>query len=340
MDNSYLRNMAGTTTEWWIDSAVPEAIDAAILAGAVGATTNPVLVKRSLFNNPHVWEALHAGKLPVSGDERAEELIRRVTTSIASKFIPVWKASNRGQGYVCAQVNPCRPGDADGMLCMAKRFATWAGNIAVKLPATAAGLDVLEECAALGITTVGTVSFTVAQAIEIARRQHIGAQRALRAGLQPGVAFSVIMVGRLDDYLRDVSQDSRSNICESDIVQAGIAVFKHAYTLVQKAGYGSRLMPAAMRGIYHVTAFTGGNITLSMSTGIQNTLAGENSFTENIDEPVKPVTLDRLLTLSEFRKAYEPYGMKPNEFIAFGATQRTLSQFVETGWLPLCEFDR
>jgi len=31
-------------------------------------------------------------------------------------------------------------------------------------------------------------------------------------------------------------------------------------------------------------------------------------------------------------RAYEPDGMEPSEFVAFGATQRTLSQFVEAGW--------
>jgi hypothetical protein len=31
-------------------------------------------------------------------------------------------------------------------------------------------------------------------------------------------------------------------------------------------------------------------------------------------------------------RAYEPDGMKPADFVAFGATQRTLCQFVEVGW--------
>jgi hypothetical protein len=34
----------------------------------------------------------------------------------------------------------------------------------------------------------------------------------------------------------------------------------------------------------------------------------------------------------EFVRAYEPDGMTPSEFISFGPTQRTLSQFSEAGW--------
>ena len=45
-----------------------------------------------------------------------------------------------------------------GGKAMAHRFTAWAPNIAVKLPATSAGLDVLEECIAEGITITATVS--------------------------------------------------------------------------------------------------------------------------------------------------------------------------------------
>ena len=62
---------------------------------------------------------------------------------------------------MCAQVDPSRAADRDAMLEMAKRFASWALNIAVKLPATSAGMDVLEECVATGIAITSTVNFTV-----------------------------------------------------------------------------------------------------------------------------------------------------------------------------------
>jgi transaldolase len=43
----------------------------------------------------------------------------------------------------------------------------------------------------------------------------------------------------------------------------------------------------------------------------------------------------RLLVIPEFERAYEPDGMKPEEFITFGLSQRTLSQFLEVGWKSL-----
>ena len=53
---------------------------------------------------------------------------------------------------------------------------------------------------------------------------------------------------------------------------------------------------------------------------------------ERIERPIPEDVIERLNTMPEFVRAYEPDGMQPAEFMAFGATQRTLSQFCEVGW--------
>src|SRR5207248_5373161 len=131
--------------------------------------------------------------------------------------------SGRRSGFVCAQVNPLRAGDRDCMYAMAQRFHGWSPSIAVKLPATAAGLDVLEVCVADGISVTATVSFTLPQALAIAERHRAGIERAKGKGIEPGKCFAVIMIGRLDDYLREVAHDSQVEVSEADIRQAGLA---------------------------------------------------------------------------------------------------------------------
>ena len=69
---------------------------------------------------------------------------------------------------------------------------------------------------------------------------------------------------------------------------------------------------------------------------IQNMVSKlEEPFHERINIPVNPDVIKRLNKLSEFVRAYEPDGMEPEDFITYGVTQKTLSQFVEAGWLPL-----
>ena len=337
--NKYLKWLGGTASYWWNDSAVLQDMDQAIENGATGVTTNPLLIKRSLYAYPDFWRPYIQGAKGLKKDEKIEEIIRSVTGEIAKKFLPIYEATEGAQGYVCAQVNPSLQGDAEAMYVMGKRLAGWAPNIAVKLPATAAGLEVMEELSALGLTTVGTVSFTVPQAVEIARRQQKGADRARAAGLKPGAAFSVIMVGRLDEYLRDLSLDRKAGIADGDIIQAGTACIKRAYRICGERGYESMLMPAAMRGNYHAAALAGARMSMSVAANIQAMLGEESEFTGHMDEPVAEDVIGRLTAIPDFVRAYEPDGMKPEEFITYGTTQRTLSQFIEAGWAPIGEFE-
>ena len=109
-------------------------------------------------------------------------------------------------------------------------------NIVVKLPATRAGIRAYEECAALGINVAATVSFTVSQVLAVGEAAKRGKERAKGAGVAPPLTIAVLMVGRLDDYLRDVVQDRELAITEEDIRQAGTACIKGAYALLRSEG--------------------------------------------------------------------------------------------------------
>jgi transaldolase len=128
MSNAYLKWLSGETRSfWWHDSADLGSMDEAIANGATGVTPNPLLVKKSLYGNPEVWRPLLAG-IPASltAAEKAEEIIRRITVEIAKKFEPIYRSTGGAQGFVCAQVNPTKAGDADIMLNMARRLHAWA----------------------------------------------------------------------------------------------------------------------------------------------------------------------------------------------------------------------
>jgi transaldolase len=203
----------------------------------------------------------------------------------------------------------------------------------VKLPATSAGLDVLENCIAEGITCTATVSFTVPQVIAIAERHRAGTKRAREEDIEPGKCFSVIMIGRLDDYLREVAHDNQASVSESDICQSGLAVSKRAYEIYRREEYDAVLLIAALRGDYHLTELAGAKLLMSIHPTSQELFVTQDlPREERIDKPIPTDVIDRLRQMPEFVRAYEPDGMTPSEFVGFGATQRTLSQFCEMGW--------
>src|SRR5512141_1118150 len=154
MKQDYLRWLIDNTkTTWWHDSADPAELATGIERGAIGATTNPFLAGVALSANKAAWAAEIQSVLSQNREpeKRAEGLMRIAVMHVVEQLLPQYERTGGATGYVCAQVNPNRAGDRDAMLAMARRFTRWAPNIAVKLPATAAGLDVLEDCAADGI---------------------------------------------------------------------------------------------------------------------------------------------------------------------------------------------
>jgi transaldolase len=324
-----------TRTAWWHDSADPAELQLGLDRGAIGVTTNPFLSSVALAKNRLAWAAdvdsVLAGNF--GGEQKAEELMRHVVTRAAAMYLPHYDRSEGKTGYVCAQVNPSRAGERDAMLAMARRFHAWAPNIAVKLPAVAAGLDVLEDCIAEGITATATVSFTVPQAIAIAERCREGRQRAKRNGIRPGECFAVIMIGRLDDYLCEVALDNRAGVSESDFRQAGLAVTKRAYKIFRDREYEAVLLVAALRGSYHLTELAGAELLMSIAPAAQEWFISKDyPREERIENEIAPDVLQRLCAMPEFVKAYEPEGMAPKDFISYGVTQRTLCQFAEAGW--------
>ena len=338
-ENRYLKWLSGNTASvYWHDSAIIEELDAAMENGAVGMTTNPFLIASTLKAQPDFWRSVLPG-VPedVQGDARAEEWIAQVTGWLANNKLAPLCSTGKFAGYVCAQTKPCKPGDTEGMIATARHYAAQAKNknIVVKFPATRGGLEAIEACAAEGINVAATVSFTVPQVLAMGEAYQRGREKAIANGIKPGIGIAVLMVGRLDDYLRDVMNDTRAKATEADIIWAGTAAIKRAYGIFKERQYDCVLMPAGCRGGYHIAELAGGDYVMSIAPGIAKALLNNEEFVEKYDRPVDAGILDRLNDMSEFRKAYEPDGMGVNDFITFGSCNRTLDQFVLLGWNAL-----
>ena len=221
------------------------------------------------------------------------------------------------------------------MIATARHYASMAENIVVKFPATRGGLEAIEACAAEGINVAATVSFTVPQVLAMGEAYQRGREKAVAKGVRPGIGIAVLMVGRLDDYLRDVMNDTRARATEADVIWAGTAAIKRAYGIFRERKFDCALMPAGCRGGYHISELAGGEYVMSIAPAIAKALLSNEAFVEKNGEPVDPAIIERLQDMPEFVKAYEPDGMKVNDFITFGSCNRTLDQFVLLGWNAL-----
>ncbi|MDL2236394.1 transaldolase family protein [Christensenellaceae bacterium OttesenSCG-928-K19] len=326
-----------TQTRWWHDSGNPDEIDLAITRGAKGVTTNPVLTYRTFEMHPEFWKDKVAA-VPDGLDftEHAEALLKLMATYAASLFQEEFEQSGGMHGLALGQLNPAFAGDYEQMLAQARRVHSWAPNIAVKLPSTHAGVRVIEQIAAEGIPICATLNVTVAQALAVAQAYERGKKKAVENGIRPALCLVVQQVGRLDDYLRDVAKDREADVSEDDIIMAGLAVAKRSYQIFEDQGYSSVIMPAGLRGSYHMTEMAGAKVTFTINTRIQDMILEEDPpREERINLPVDKAVIKRLQTVPEFCRAYEPDGIAEEDFITYGVVQKLLSQFMETGWAPL-----
>lgn len=339
-ENYFLWLTNETPTTWWHDSGDPAELRQGLANGATGVTTNPVLTYRALRANPDLFgDQIKALPGDLDPERRAEELMSIMVRNAAKMLEPVYARTQGELGYVCAQLNPARAWDADTMLAEAKRHHAWAPNISIKVPVTLAGLEVMEELAALSMTFTATVSYNVPQLIAVAERYQKGLARAREAGGPTGRCFVTQMIGRIDDYLRDVAHDTHAKVSESDIRQAGLAMLKRVYAIYKEQRYEAKLLVAALRGNYHMVELVGAEIVMSVHPRYQAMLLAPGvPREERIDVPIDPAIIRRLETVPEFVRSYEPDGMPPEEFFAFGVVQRTLTQFDEVGWKMLESF--
>ncbi|HXM99563.1 MAG TPA: transaldolase family protein [Candidatus Dormibacteraeota bacterium] len=334
---SPLHEMTQTTpTCLWNDSASIEELKYSIEHGAVGATCNPVIVLSVFKKEMAAWKERIQSLIDewptATEDQIAWRLVREISTKSAALLLPIFERHQGRNGRLSIQTDPRLFRDARAMQAQAAEFSRLAPNMLVKIPATRAGIPAIEEATYQGISINATVCFTLPQCIAVAEAVERGLQRRERerkiiAGMGP---VCTIMVGRLDDWLKLVAEKENLTIDPGYLEWAGVAVFKKTYRIFRERGYRTRLLSAAFRNHMHWSEFIGGDVVISPPYSWQVRFnASDIKIQSRIDVAVEPKIIAELLRkFGDFRRAYEEDGIQPNEFDTYGATRRTLRQFI------------
>lgn len=336
---SPLHKMVSTTpTELWNDSCAVGDLRYAIEHGAVGATTNPTIVFSVVQQEFDHWKGrlaeLFATRSTWTDAQITWQLIEEMAVRGAALLLPIFERTGGQKGFLSLQTNPEYYKTTESLVSQARHFANLAPNIQVKIPATEAGMPAIEELTAQGICINATVCFTVPQTIAVAEAVERGLKRREAAGQSTSNVVSVctIMVGRLDDWLKVCADKQGLVPTPGTLDWAGIACVKRAYPIFKKAGYRTRLLVAAYRNHLHWSELIGGDIIHTIPPAWQRRYnASSIEVLRSMDNPIPPRALSELSEqFEDFRRAYDPKGMKPSEFDYFGATARTLRTFLSS----------
>ena len=173
-------------------------------AGEVtGVTSNPTIFQKALATCDEydatirsldaagrstlaVWEALSTGDIAAA----------------ASILAPVYDKTDGRDGYVSIEVAPSLAHDADGTIAEARHLFRSLNkpNVMIKVPATSAGVEALQELTAEGINVNSTLIFSVANYEQVARAYIGGIERLAAQGRPVSNVASVasFFVSRVD----------------------------------------------------------------------------------------------------------------------------------------------
>ena len=322
-------------TVLWNDSATLSELATSISWGAVGATCNPVIALSAIRSDLPRWTARIAElarELPDATESQIGwRLVEEISVEASRLLLPAFETYGGVNGRLSMQTDPRLARSAEALVAQAVHFSCLAPNIIVKIPATDIGLAAIEQATYEGVSINVTVSFTVAQVVAAAEAIERGLRRREAEGKDVATMGPVVtlMAGRLDDWLKSVHDRDRLCFDPGYLEWAGVAATKRAYAELTARGLRSRVLVAAYRNALQWTEFVGGDLVLSPPFAWQQRFQGSGIDPQpRMDLPVEPKILDALATMPEFRKAYEVDGLTPAEFADFGATRRTLRQFL------------
>ena len=325
-----------TPTALWNDSSDPSELAQSISFGGVGATCNPTIAYTCINQRRDVWLpriAELAKEMPdATESEIGWQVVRELSLEAAKLLEPIFKAENGHNGRLSMQTDPRLARSAKALADQAEEFHNLAKNIIVKIPATSVGIEAIEEATYRGVSVNVTVSFSVAQAVTTGEAIERGLKRREAEGKDTSQMGPVVtlMVGRLDDWIKEVAARDKMFLDPGHLEWCGIAAFKRAYQEFQKRGLRARMLSAAFRNVMHWSEFVGGDVVVSPPFQWAKLINDSDyKMEERMDIPVREDIMKTLLSIPEFVRAYEPDGMTPEEFDTFGATAKTLRGFLQ-----------
>jgi transaldolase len=204
-----LKSLIATGTKVWLDSIDPPLVETQRRWGVTGATSNPIIVAdiiKAGASDERIAGLLDEG---ISDEEIAWRLTDELVRGAQKVFLPSWEQSRGDDGYVSFELDPLledtgpsAPPHAERVrryVELGRQWSTGHRNRMIKVPATAAGLEALEELAASGISLNVTLIFSQRQYKAARDAVWRGAQRR-RDGLDGLKSVYSIFVSRVDVY--------------------------------------------------------------------------------------------------------------------------------------------
>ena len=334
INNGYFhRVQAQTPTRYWINNPSKEQADKAIECGAVGCTLNPGYMAKMLGDakeGPFVLSRINDLVKTVDDDDLvAEKLQSELVCGIAAKFLPIYEQSDHKEGFVSIQGNPFFE-KTGKIVDYGKHNAALSPNITPKVPVVPEGIEAIGELLAAGISINSTEIFAVGQFVDVAE-MYLKATKGMKN--KPTLFYSHI-AGIFDEYLGNYIRDNNVDISPDTAWQAGCTVAKKMEAMRIERRYPLKMISGGARGLQHFTEIVGAEAQVTINwDGASDALLEQNPpVVQRFLRPTPQSVIDELcVKLPDFKKAWLPDGLPPEEYEHFGPVHLFWTAFAN-GW--------
>ncbi len=220
--------------------------------GITGITTNPAIFHKAIADGRYYEEDLaRLREQPLSAEGRYEQLVIPDVRRACDLLLPTWRDSEGGTGYVSLEVSPTLAHDAQGTLEAGLRLAGDVDrpNLLIKVPATQAGLEAIENLVARGVSVNVTLMFSLEHVDEVAAAYERGIRRWIAIGGDPRIVMSVasLFLSRVDARV-----DKRLEILGGEALalrgHSAVSLAKLAYQHYRERFHGAGFADCAVYG--------------------------------------------------------------------------------------------
>ncbi len=341
-ESYFLRLARQTPTEFWINNPTRAQVGLAILHGATGCTNNPSYGQKMLDHPTEANYAMEILEAALQDKHSEEEIIaeyqRRLVQPVAEIFMPLFHNTSGQKGFVSIQGDPIHDEDPDVIIREALENRKISPNICCKVPTTKAGLRAMEYLISQDIPLNATEIFGIRQAVVLCEAY----QRASRKyGKTPQLYISHI-AGIYDDYLRDFAETYQVDISPDVLWQAGLAVARKLYQIMEERHYPGIFVAGGARGLHHLTEMVGGKVccTINWEGTADKLIEQDPPVVYRLFNPIPQKVIDELIEkLPDFKRGYLEDGLEIEEFEEFGPVCLFRSAFM-TSWNHVLELIR
>jgi transaldolase/glucose-6-phosphate isomerase len=291
-----LQNLINFGQSAWYDNIERRLLENGELASMIergdirGVTSNPTIFQNAIAKSSDYDSAL----VPMAwAGWNAEQIFWQLAIedirTACDLFLPLYRQTDGGDGYVSLEVNPRLAHDTDTTVSEAKRL--WAAvdrpNLMIKIPATLAGLPAVRQVIAAGINVNVTLIFSIARYQQVMDAYLSGLEDRLAAGEKIASIASVasFFVSRIDAKV-DKAIGDRSPQLLGKLAIANAKLAYQEYKQVFTSERFAKLQPKCARVQRPLWASTGTKNPAYPDTLYVDTLIGPETV-----NTVPPATL-------------------------------------------------